>query len=113
MAVVTVQELVSKAGLQEEDLDREVDPSEFYDVSTCLIQWKPLAWKIGGLNEWDIDAIECDSRNEEDRRMNFLSKLKQKRSMHTTYGLLVTTLVEIGRGDDARRLCEILASKYS
>ena len=112
MSVVTVESLLKHCDLSESDLKSVIERENFQEISGSLTKWKKLALKLQGFNQGVVDVIEADNHNEEDKRLGFLERLKQKLSFNATYGLLVRTLLEIERADDAQSLCCHLKSKF-
>ena len=112
MATITIEGLLQKFDLNEQDLKLEIERMHIPEVSRCVTKWKMLGLKLE-FNESEVTAIETDIPLEEDRRVKFLEQLKQKRSFNATYGLLLRSLLEIERADDAQNICIHLKSKCS
>ena len=104
---VTLSDLLKHYGLDKDNLDTEIAEDCFFEISRSLSDWKLLAL----LTEEEVEAIENDNRTEELKRKAFLKKLKQKSSIKATYRVLVDALLRIERGEDARKLCELLKPK--
>jgi len=111
MSTVSVENLLKQCELEEQDLKTKIERSQFPEIKHCLTKWKILALKLPGFNEGEVAAIENDNPREEGKRLGFLEQLEQKLSFKATYGLLVRTLLEIERAEDARRLCIHLKSR--
>ena len=111
MATITIEGLLQKFDLNQKDLELEIERKHFLEISRCLTKWKILGLKLE-FSESEVTAIETDIPLEEDRRLKFLEQLKQKRSFNATYGLLLGSLLEIERADDAQTLCIHLKSKF-
>ena len=105
---ITLKSLLESNGLNEHDLDLEIDRIHYQKISHYLTKWRVL----GLVDDGDVVAIETDRPQEEDRKVEFLVHLKQKFSFKVTYGLLVRSLLENERADDARSLCAHLKSKF-
>ena len=110
--VVTIENLLKKCGLHENDLKLEIKRKYFPEISRCLTKWKVLSYKMLEFNEGDVTAIEADNLHEEERRFKFLELLKQRLAFKSTYELLVRNLLEIERAEDALSLCVHLKSKF-
>ena len=104
---VTLSDLLKHCELDEDNLDTEIAEDCFFEISRSLSDWKLLAL----LTEEEVEAIENDNRTEELKRNAFLKRLKQKLSIMATYKMLVCALLKIERGEDARKLCELVKCK--
>ena len=111
MSTITLESLLKECDLDESDLNSEIERKHFLEISRSLSKWRLLALKLPEFREVVV-VIEANKHDEEDRRLEFLEKLKQKRSFKATYGLLVRSLLEIERVDDAQSLCLHLKSKF-
>ena len=108
---ITIEGLLKKFDLNEEDLELEIERKHFLEISHWLTKWRILGLKLE-FSEGEVTAIETNKTFEEDRRLEFLKHLKQKSSFKATYGLLLRNLLEIERADDAQHLCIHLKSKF-
>ena len=112
MSAVTVESLLKESDLTEIDLNYEIERLHFLEISRCLTKWRVLALKLPGLHEGVVAAIENNNHTEQDKRLEVLEQLKQTLSFQATYGLLIRTLLEIERADDALSLCRHLKGKF-
>jgi len=103
--IITVDSLLKESGLKDADLDTEIDRSHYPNISCCLTDWRVLALKFPDISEDDIVA---EYAQEENRRFAFLKALKKNLAFRATYRLLVDSLLDIKRAEDARKLCHCL-----
>ena len=106
---ITLIKLVEHCGLDEDNLDIEITEDCFHEISRSLSDWRLLAPPL--LTGEEVEAIENNNRTEELKRNAFLKRLKQKLSIMATYKMLVCALLKIERGEDARKLCELVKCK--
>lgn len=111
MTAISLDELLLESSLTIVDLNVEITPNRYQEIACCLTEWKLVALKLTDFDESEIEAVEADNAYEERRRMSFLKRLKQKFSIRATYKLLVYKLLEIGRAEDARKLCSQVSRK--
>ena len=111
MATTTIEGLLQKFDLKEEGLKSEIERKRFLEISHSFTKWKILGLKLE-FSEGEVTVIETSNALEEDRRLEFLERLKQKSSFSATYGLLLRSLLEIEKADDAQNLCIHLKSKF-
>ena len=112
MSAITFESLLNECNLVENDLNLVIEREYFPEISRSLTKWKVLALKLPILSEGVMADITANESHEEDKRLDFLKKLKQKLSYNATYGLLVRNLLKIERAEDARSLCCHLKSKF-
>ena len=112
LAKVSIQALVKSCGISEACLDREVTYERFNDISSYLTQWKRIVSNLN-ISQDEVDAIENDNpKKAEMQRISLLHTWKQKMSFTATYRALVDALLDIGRAEDARGVCQILKGKH-
>ena len=112
MSAVTVESLLKENDLTESDLNSVIEKQHFPEISRCITKWEALALILPGLHVDVVNHIVVADHREEDRRLNFLMRLKQTLAIRATYGLLIRKLLTIGRADDAHFLCRHLKGKF-
>ncbi len=112
MATPSVEEIAAYCTLEEKDLLKFIDESDFNKLASCLSEWKQLALEFKFTMSKEIDNIESNNKKEEDKKINFLKELKQQYSFNLTFKLLVSTLLELKRAEDAKCICLALAGKH-
>ncbi len=113
MATPCVEELMAYCKLEETDLHKFIDESDFNKLASCLSEWKQLALEFKFTMSKEIENIESNNKKEEDKKINFLRELKQQYSFKLTFKFLVSTLLELKRAEDAKCICLALAGKHS
>ncbi len=113
MATPCVEELMTYCKLEETDLHKFIDESDFNKLAPCLSEWKQLALEFKFTMSKEIENIESNNKKEEDKKINFLRELKQQYSFKLTFKFLVSTLLELKRAEDAKCICLALAGKHS
>lgn len=106
MSEVTLEELVQNVGVTPATINEEFTNEHLMDISRSL-PWKSLAPHLA-LSDVDIEEVERDGRNEEERRRMVLQKWKSKLAFKATYKLLAEKLLLISRADIAQKVCELL-----
>lgn len=107
---VEMEDLIKHYGLEEKQLDTEISGLYFHDIAIFLSEWRLLA-SVFGMGTPDIEAIERDNVKEENKRHNFLIRLKRKLAMKATYRELISAFLTIERADEAGNMCELLKNE--
>lgn len=104
---ITTQDLIQHCGLEDACLEREVAREYFQDLSWYLSEWERLA-PLLNISHTEVDDIDRENPKPEKKRGSFLKLWKQKMSIKATYRALIDSLLRIGRGDDAKGVCQVL-----
>ena len=106
MAGITLNECIQRFDLADEVLDAECSNKHIADVSRFL-DWRGVAQYLK-LTDSDVNAVDSDGRDEQDKRHKTLEKWKSKFAFKATYRNLIQALLDSGRGDHAEEVCELL-----
>ena len=106
MSEVTLEELVGNVGVSLDTIHKELTNEHLLDISR-LLPWRKLAPHLK-LSDADIDEVERDGRNEEERKHMALKRWKSKFAFKGTYGKLAEILLHVSRADLAQNVCELL-----
>ena len=92
MAAITVDELLKEVGVHPEKLNGSISDDHLYEIALFLISWRkvaPFLW----LNDIDLDRIEREGKNEQEKRLKALQKWKARFGFKATYRKLVEVLL--------------------
>ena len=107
---VTVQELAEHFKLSaDSDLRQQVSNEHIKEISTILESWKLVASHLG-LSQGEIEAIDNDGKNEEQKRLLMLQKWKQALFFKATYQKLLEALLAVRRADLGGKVCKMMAA---
>ena len=101
MGTVTLEDLVKHFDLSDESLNRECTDEHITDLSQYL-DWKILASYLE-LTEPEVDEVDSDGKNEQEKRLKALQKWKRKSAFKATYKKLIQALLKSGRADHAQK----------
>ena len=107
MAAVTLVDCVREFNVPVELLDKRVSDEHIRAVSRFL-QWRKVAPYLM-LDDPEIEAVELDGNNEEERRYKSLQTWKRKFAFKAVYKRLIEALLECGRADHAEKVFKLLA----
>lgn len=96
-----------KYDLSLHQLDVEVIYEHLVNISRIIDDYVTLGIQLG-LTEIELQDIQCNYRSQELRRSAMLRKWKQKYAWKATYHKLIKALLQSGRADLARIVCELL-----
>ena len=106
MAGITLDDCIQRFDFTDEVLDAKCSDEHILDVSRFL-DWKGVARYLK-LTESEVDAVDSDGRDEQDKRRKTLEKWMSKFAFKATYRNLIQALLDSGRGDHAEKVCELL-----
>ena len=107
MAAITLEELLKKVGVCPEKLDKSISDDHLREVASFLPSWRKVAVYLK-LSENDLDDIEQEGKDEQDKRLRVLQKWKGKFGYKATYRMLVEVLLSIAKADVAEKICHLL-----
>ena len=108
MAGITLWDCVREFSVPVELLDNKITDEHIREVSRFL-QWRRVAPYLK-LNDSEIEAVDLDGNNEEEKRYKSLLTWKRKFAFRAIYRSLIEALLECGRADHAEEVCKLLAS---
>ena len=108
MAGVKLEDCIEQFGIPVELLDTAVGDEHIREVSR-FFQWRRVAPYLK-LDDSEVEAVDFDGKNEEEKRLKSLQKWKRKFAFKATYKRLIEALLESGRADHAEEVCKQLTS---
>jgi hypothetical protein len=107
----TLNEILSRHGLQREDVDRECFQGIRYQISVKIDNWK-MVGRYLGIPEEKLSDIQNDVNNkcEEERRVVMLHTWHQIKGSQATYLSLMIALHQHYRRDLVEKLCGMIKS---
>ena len=107
---IDISELVRRAGINEECLDKECNEAHLRgDIASLCDDWELIAFEIG-LDESQINAIKRDNSSVEVKRITFLQKWKESQ-LKPTYKMLVGAFLTRNRTQKAMKICELVKNQ--
>ena len=105
---ISPQDLMEKYQLSPHQLDKEVSEGHLMDVSWIIADHEILGRELG-LNGAEMTAVNADSSTHQLKKIEMLRTWKQKFAWKATYRQLIEALLKCRKGDDAQKVCELLA----
>ena len=102
----TLEEVVKKVGISQDQLDQTCSDEHLKSISLFL-DWRNVAPHLG-LSRIDIKDTESENRTESERRLEVLQKWKTKYGFKATLKSLVMVLLTVGNAHDAEEVCRLL-----
>ena len=109
-AGVTLVELLSEVGVTHAQLDKTCSPENLRDIALFLESWRELAPHLG-LSSAQVEAIERDTRSEQEKSRKILMSWKATFAFKAKYRVLVEALLKISRADLAEKVCCLLVQQ--
>ena len=107
-AAITLEELLMQVGVRSsEKLNECISDDHLCAIALFLPSWPTVATYLG-LSEIDVNDIERDGKNEQDKRLKALQKWKGKFGFKATYRKLVEVLLSLAMADVAEKVCHLL-----
>ena len=107
MAAITLKALMKEVGVCPEKLNESISDDHLRAIAILLTSWRKFATYLG-LSENDLDDVEQEGRDEQDRRLKALQKWKGKFGFEATYRKLVEVLLSLAMADVAQNVCRLL-----
>ena len=92
MAAITLDELLQEVGVHSEKLNGSISDDHLRVIALFLTSWRTVVTYLG-LNEIDLDGIEQEGKNEQEKRLKALQIWKAKFAFKATYRMLVEVLL--------------------
>ncbi len=105
----SLDELISRQGLERKDLERKCPVGVRLDVAKHLGDWK-MVGRYLGFPPQTLNDIEVENRTEERRRVALLDAWDKREGKGATYLKLAESLHHRERTDLVEKLCEIIKS---
>ena len=98
---------MEEVGVRPEKLNESISDDHLRAIVLFLTSWQTVASHLD-LSENDLDAIEREGKNEEDKKRKVLQKWKGKFGFKATYRKLVEALLSLAKADVAEKVCRLL-----
>ena len=103
---VNFEGLVKHYKLADEFLDAELTQKHMLDISLKLADWKKFG-RAADLNTAEIEGIQQDGRNEDDRRYKTIEMWHRIKASTATYRALIEILLPIKMVDIVEHVCKM------
>ena len=107
MAAVTVEELLKETELRPERLDERTTDNHLCEIALFLTSWRKVVAYLE-LSKIDLDDVEQEGKDEQEKRLKALQKWKSKFAFKATYRKLVDILLSLSMADIAEKVCQLL-----
>ena len=94
-----------------ERLDEVISDDHFHEIARFLTTWRAVAPCLK-LAEIDLDAIERECKDEQEKKVKALLKWKGKFAFKATYRKLVEVLLSLAMADVAEKICRLLKGNF-
>ena len=111
MAEITLDELLTETKVRPERLDKGISDDHLCEIALFLTSWRTVASHLK-LKEIDLDAVEREGKDEQEKRLKALQKWRGKFAFKATYRKLVEVLLSLGMADVAEKICCLLKGSY-
>ena len=112
MAAITLEELLGKVSVHPEKLNDSISHDHLHAIASFLTSWCKVATYLG-LSENDLDGVEQEGKDEQEKRIKALQKWKGKFGFKATYRMLVEVLLSLSKADVAENVCHLLRGMCS
>ena len=110
MAAITLEDLLEEVGIHPEKLNASISDDHLRAIAIFLTSWRNVATYLE-LSENDLDDVEQEGKDEQDKRLKALQKWKGKWCFRATYKKLVEVLLQLAKADIAEKVCHLLKGK--
>ena len=107
MAATTLKALMKDVGVCPEKLNESISDDHLRAIAIFLTSWQKVSTYLG-LSENDLDDVEQEGKDEQDKRLKSLQKWKGKFGFTATYRKLVEVLLSFTMTDVAEKVCRLL-----
>ena len=112
MAAITLEELSGKVSVHPEKLNDSISDDHLHAIASFLTSWCKVATYLD-LSENDLDDVEQEGKDEQEKRIKALQKWKGKFGFKATYRKLVEVLLSLAMADVAENVCHLLRGMCS
>jgi len=105
--VCTLDELLEKTGILPTQLYTSCTLEHLQDIAFFLESWQTVAPHLG-LSTADMEEVKSDAVSEQRKRKKVLEKWKARFAFKATFRWLIKALLEIGRADEAEKVCYLM-----
>ena len=107
MAEITLDDLVKETNIHPERLDKGVSDDHLHEIALFMTSWRTVAPYLK-LSENDLDGIERECKDEQEKRLKALQKWKGKFAFKAMYRKLVEVFLSLAMADVAEKICHLL-----
>ena len=107
MAAITLEELLEKVNVHLEKLNKSISDDHLRAIAIFLTSWRKVTTYLG-LSENDLDDVEQEGKDEQDKRLKALQMWKGKFGFKATYKKLVEVLLQLAKADIAEKVLLLL-----
>ena len=107
---VTLDDLVRELRIPIETLEQKCTDQNLASISLLIESWRVVAPYLG-LTKVEQEDIDTEGGTEAEKRLKLLQKWQEKYAYRATYKQLVEMLLNLGRGNQAAKLCSLLVPK--
>ena len=107
MAAITLEELLGKVSVLPEKLNDSISHDHLRAIPSFLTSWRTVVTYLG-LSKNDLDDVEQEGKDEQEKRIKALQKWKGKFGFKATYRKLVEVLLSLAMADVAENVCHLL-----
>ena len=107
MAAITLEELLGQVGVHPEKLNNSISDDHLREIALFLPSWRTVATHLG-FNEMDVDFIEHEGKDEQEKKLKALQMWRSKYTFKATYRRLVGVLLSLAMADVAEKICLLL-----
>ena len=107
MAAITLEELLKRVDVRSEKLNVSISDDHLRAIAIFLTSWRKVSTYLE-LGENDLDDVEREGKDEQDKRLKALQMWKGKFGFKATYRKLVEVLLQLAKADIAERVLLLL-----
>ena len=107
MAAITLKALMKEVGVCPEKLNESINDDHLHAIAIFLTSWRKVSTYLG-LSKNDLDDVEQEGKDEQDKRLKSLQKWKGKFGFTASYRKLVEVLLSLTMADVAENVCRLL-----
>ena len=104
---ITLAVILSRHGLQENDLHKECSLSDILQIAIKIRDWKVMGNYLS-IPEEKLEAIRVNNGTEEQRRIASLQAWKEREGSSATYLKLAAALNKRERNDLVEEICRVV-----
>ncbi|CAI8045413.1 hypothetical protein GBAR_LOCUS25117 [Geodia barretti] len=101
--------IYKKYNLTKENLNTKCSDEHILDIGK-FISWRKVGRRLKHIEERDIQDIDRDGKDEDDRRRLLLERWHEKNASDATYGEIINAMMKEQKRDEAEKVCELLNS---
>ena len=110
---LTIQELTERAGVNDAQLDRQIEEHNFPDLAECFDEVDTYLYKLNLTPAQQTDIKDLAYRRNTTVAMTEALKLwRQPNPFAATFRALLEVLLELRRGDVAVKVCQYITSRH-